>query len=117
MDTASRALVPAISETAVHELAARMRGQLMEPGDPSYEPARAVYNAMIDKRPALIARCTDAGDVIAAVDFARQNGVLLAVRGGAHNGAGLGTCDGGLVIDLSALKGIRVDPAARTARV
>jgi FAD/FMN-containing dehydrogenase len=117
MDSDIRSHAPATFETAVRELGAKMRGQLVEPGDPGYESACAVYNAMIDKRPALIARCTDAGDVIAAVDFARENGVLLAVRGGGHNGAGLGTCDAGLVIDLSTLLGVRVDPTARTARV
>ena len=72
---------------------------------------------MIDKQPALIARCVDVADVIAAVNFAREHELTLAVRGGGHNGAGLGTCDDGLVIDLSRMKGMRVDPAARTVRV
>jgi FAD/FMN-containing dehydrogenase len=108
---------PTISESAISELAAAIRGSLIRPGDPDYDEARKVYNAMIDKRPALIARCTDAADVIAAVNFARENGLLVAVRGGGHNGPGLGTCDDGLVIDLSTLKGVRVDPVARTARV
>jgi FAD/FMN-containing dehydrogenase len=76
-----------------------------------------VYNRMIDKRPALIVRCVDVADVIAAVDYARTNGALTAIRGGGHNGGGLGTCDGGVVIDLSAMRGVRVDPAARTVRV
>jgi FAD/FMN-containing dehydrogenase len=93
------------------------RGQLVGPGDRGYAAARQVYNAMIDKRPALIARCTDVADVIAAVEFARENDMLVSVRSGGHNAAGLGICDDGLVIDLSLLKGIRVDPAARTARV
>ncbi len=79
--------------------------------------ARQLYNGMIDKRPGLIARCVDTADVIAAVNFAREHDLLLAVRGGGHNGAGLGSCDGGLVIDLSPMKGIRVDPEPpRSAR-
>src|SRR3954465_14896890 len=93
------------------------RGRLIGPGDGDYEEARAVYNAMIDKRPALIARCADADDVATAVGFARDHGLLLAVRGGGHNGAGLGTCDDGVVIDLCLLKDIEVDPANRTVRV
>src|SRR5262249_49201173 len=86
-------------------------------GDAAYEAARKVYNAMIDKKPALIARCADVADVMAAVSFAREKGVLLAVRGGGHNGPGLGTCDGGLVVDLRSLKGVRVDQKNRTVRV
>jgi hypothetical protein len=93
------------------------RGRLIGPGDGDYEEARAVYNAMIDKRPALIARCADADDVATAVGFARDHGLLLAVRGGGHNGAGLGTCDDGVVIDLSLLKDVEVDPGNRTVRV
>jgi FAD/FMN-containing dehydrogenase len=92
-------------------------GQLIGPEDSAYEEARNVYNAMIDRRPALIARCAGPADVAKAVDFARENDLLLAVRGGGHNGAGLGICDGGLVVDLSGLKEIDVDPGARTARV
>src|SRR6478609_3199304 len=93
------------------------RGRLIEPGDPEYEAARAVYNAMIDRRPALIARVADADDVARAIAFATKHGLPLAVRGGGHNGAGFGTCDDGVVIDLSLLKDIAVDPQARTARV
>ena len=107
----------ALEEKAVQELATHLRGTLLRPGDTAYEQARQVYNAMIDKHPALIARCVDVADVIAAVNFAREQGLTLAVRSGGHNGPGLGTCDGGLVIDLSPMKGIRVDPAARTVRV
>jgi len=96
---------------------AQLRGSLIQPGDPRYDETRKVYNAMIDKRPRLIALCADVADVIASVNFARENQLLLAVRGGGHNGGGLGVCDDGLVIDLAGLRGIRVDPAARTVRV
>ena len=92
-------------------------GRLIGPEDAGYEEARAVYNAMIDKRPALIARCADPDEVSKLVRFAGDRDLLLAVRGGGHNGAGLGTCDDGVVIDLSPLKQIEVDPGARTARV
>jgi FAD/FMN-containing dehydrogenase len=92
-------------------------GRLIGPDDAGYEDARKVYNAMIDKRPALIASCTSPEDVAKVVSFARDQDLLLAVRCGAHNGAGLGTCDGGVVIDLSPLKDIAVDPQARTVRV
>jgi FAD/FMN-containing dehydrogenase len=97
-------------------LAATFRGELIQPADSAYDPARALYNGMIDKRPRLIARCADVADVIAAVNFGRDQGMLIAVRGGGHNGAGLGTNDDGLVIDLSRLRGIRVDAARRTVR-
>src|SRR5215471_10089963 len=107
----------ALEETTVQELVSRMRGELFRPGDAGYEEARQVYNGMINKHPALIARCVDVADVMAAVNFARVHQLPLAVRGGGHNGPGLGTCDDGLVIDLSGMKGIRVDPAARAVRV
>jgi len=106
-----------LEETAVQDLTSRLRGTLLRPGDAGYEETRPVYNAMIDKNPALIARCVDVADVIAAVNFAREHKLPLAVRGGGHNGPGLGTCDDGLVIDLSGMKGIRVDPSARTVRI
>ncbi|HLJ62098.1 MAG TPA: FAD-binding oxidoreductase [bacterium] len=93
-----------------------MRGEVIAPGDSAYDAARSVWNGMIDKRPAAVARCMGVSDVLAAVRFARARDVLTAVRGGGHNVAGFGTCDGGLVIDLSALKGVRVDPVAHTAR-
>jgi FAD/FMN-containing dehydrogenase len=99
------------------ELRSAVRGIVLQPGDAGYEEACAVYNGMIHRHPAVIARCADVADVIAAVNFARENDMLLAIRGGGHNGAGLGTCDDGLVIDLSLMKGVRVDPEARTARV
>jgi FAD/FMN-containing dehydrogenase len=101
---------------SIDQLKAAFRGELIQPGDAAYESARKVYNGMIDKRPRLIARCVDVADVIAAVGYGRENGLLTAIRGGGHNGAGLGTCDDGLVIDLSRMKGIRVDPAAKTVR-
>ena len=108
---------PALADTDVQRLATAMRGRVIRPGDPDYDEARKVYNAMIDKRPALIARCATVADVIAAVDFARDHGVVVAIRGGGHNGPGLGTCDDGIVIDLSPMNGVRVDPVRRTARV
>jgi len=101
----------------IEPLRAQLRGAIIQPGDGEYDTARRVYNGMIDKRPAHIVRCADVADVIATVSFARTHGLLTAIRGGGHNGAGLGTCDDGLVIDLSRMKGIRVDPAARTVRV
>src|SRR5262245_45474466 len=99
------------------QLRAAVRGSLVQPGDETYETTRLVYNRMINKRPALIVRCVDVADVIAAVDYARTNKLLLAVRGGGHNGGGLGTCDDGMVIDLSPMKGVRVDQETRTVRV
>ncbi len=101
----------------IDQLRSSVRGAIVQPGDEAYESSRKVYNAMIDKRPALIVRCVDVADVIAAVDYARTNNMLTAIRGGGHNGAGLGICDGGVVIDLSGMKGVRVDPDARTVRV
>jgi len=94
-----------------------LRGQLIGRSHAEYDSARKLYNAMIDKRPLLIARCADVADVIAAVNFGRENGLLIAVRGGGHNGPGLGSVDDGLVIDLSAMKGVRTDPKTRTVRV
>ena len=90
------------------------RGELLHPGDPGYEDARRVWNGSISRFPALIARCAGVADVITAVRFARDTGLLVAVRGGGHSFPGLSVCDGGLLIDLSPMKGIRVDPEART---
>ena len=106
-----------LDEATVGIFKATLRGDLIQPDDGGYEAARKVYNAMIDRRPRLIVRCVDVADVIAAVNFARENDLLVAVRGGGHNGAGLGTCDDGLVIDLSSMKGTRVNPSARIVRV
>lgn len=94
-----------------------LRGELIQQSDQGYDAARKVYNGMIDRRPKFIVRCSDIADIISAVNFARENQLLVAVRGGGHNGAGLGVCDGGLVIDLSRRRGIRVDPKNRTVRV
>ena len=94
-----------------------LRGTLIERDHPDYEAARKLYNGMIDKRPLMIARCADVADVITAVNFGRENELLIAIRGGGHNGPGLGSCDDGLVIDLSMMKGVHVDPANRTVRV
>jgi FAD/FMN-containing dehydrogenase len=96
---------------------ANMRGEVLEPADAGYHEARKLYNAMIDKRPALIARAVDVADVMTCVNYARESGLLLAIRGGGHNGPGLGSCNDGLVIDLSRMRGVRVEPAARTADV
>jgi hypothetical protein len=106
----------ALTQKARSEIAG-FQGRLTGPEDPAYDETRKVYNAMIDRRPALIASCADAGDVAKVVSFAAANDLLLAVRGGSHNGGGLGTCDDGVVLDLAGLKGIEVDPGARTARV
>ena len=103
--------------STVDSLRAAFRGTLIQPGDSAYDEARAVYNGMIDKRPALIARCVDVADVIAAVHYGRDNNLLTAIRGGGHSGPGLGTCNDGLVIDLSSMKSVRVDPESRTVRV
>ena len=102
---------------SIAALTESFRGDVIGATDYRYEQARSLYNGMIDKRPAVIAQCRDVADVIAAVNFGRQHGLLVAVRGGGHNGAGLGSCDGGLVIDLSKLTGIRIDPAQRIVRV
>jgi FAD/FMN-containing dehydrogenase len=106
-----------VSEDAITALADSLHGNLIQAGEAGYDEARAVYNAMIDKYPALIVRCRDVADVIAGVNFARDQGLLLSIRGGGHNGAGLGTVDDGLVLDLGLMHGVRVDPVARTARV
>jgi FAD/FMN-containing dehydrogenase len=105
-----------MARPTVDELREQVRGDVIAPGDEGYEEARKVYNAMIDRRPAVVVRPVNAGDVIAAVNFARENGIDLAIRGGGHGVPGFGTCDGGVVVDLSRMKGVRVDPAKRTAQ-
>ena len=101
----------------LEDLAANLRGEVLTPASAGYDDTRAVFNAMIDKRPAAIAMCTDATDVQTCVNFARENGIALAIRGGGHNAGGLGSVDDGLVIDLSSMRGIRVDPKKNTVRV
>ena len=106
-----------LDEATVAEFKAGLRGDLIQPEDESYDEARKVYNGMIDKRPRMIVRCADVADVVSCVNFARENETLLAIRGGGHNGGGLGVADDGLVIDLSRMRGVRVDPDAKTIRV
>src|SRR5215204_6018675 len=103
-------------DQAIEELRANFRGELISPDSPCYDERRRVWNASIDRYPALIARCTGVADVIEAVRFARTHQLLVAVRGGGHSYPGYGVCDGGMVIELSLMKGIRVDPEARTVR-
>jgi FAD/FMN-containing dehydrogenase len=105
-----------MSNPDIEQLRARVSGAVIAPGDDGYDEARHVYNAMIDRRPAVIVRCTTAADVRAAVDFARENGLALAVRGGGHSVPGFGTVDDGVVADLSGMRAVTVDPAKRTAR-
>jgi FAD/FMN-containing dehydrogenase len=106
-----------VDEAAVEDLAARLHGPLLRPGDEGYDDARRLFNGIHDKRPALVARCTGAADVRDAVDFAREHGVLLSIKGGGHNVAGTSSCEAGLMIDLSQLRGVRVDPDRRIADV
>jgi hypothetical protein len=105
-----------IAEAAIEEFKTGLLGHLLRPGDTAYDEARKIWNGMFDRRPALIARCAGTADVMRAVNFARDNGLQAAVRGGGHSFPGHSVSDGGLVIDLSPMKGIRVDPAARSVR-
>src|SRR5437763_12431961 len=98
-----------LEEAAVQEVAAGLRGPLLRPGDAGYDEARRVWNGMIDRRPALIARCAGVADVMQAVRFARTHRLLLSVRGGGHNITGNAVCEAGLIIDLSSMKSIKVD--------
>jgi FAD/FMN-containing dehydrogenase len=106
-----------LNEANIEKFIVDLRGELIQRSDERYDEARKLYNGMIDKRPLLIARCVDVADVITAVNFGRDQGLLIAIRGGGHNGPGLGSCDDGLVIDLSMMKSVRVDPASSTVRV
>jgi FAD/FMN-containing dehydrogenase len=106
-----------LDKPSVDNLRAGFRGKIIQPGDADYDVSRKVYNAMIDRRPRLIAGCADVADVIAALRFGREHDLRIAVRGGGHNAGGLGVCDDGLVIDLSAIRYVRVDPKAGTVRV
>ena len=105
-----------LGEATAAEFKTALRGPLIQPGDEGYDEQRQVWNANIDKRPALIARCAGVADVITCVNFARENNLLVSVRGGGHNVSGNAVCDGGIMIDLSQMKGVRVDPVNRTAR-
>ena len=105
-----------MSAAKLDRLREQVRGRVTAPGDEGYDEARGVYNAMIDKRPAVVVRAETAGDVMAAVNFARDAGLDLAVRGGGHSVPGFGTVDDGVVIDLSGMRGVEVDPEAKTAR-
>ena len=111
------ATMPPVGATEFERLTGAVRGAVIQPTDANYDAARALHNAMVDKRPAAIVRCANVADVIHSVNFARDNNLLLSVRGGGHNVAGLASCDGGLVIDLTDMNGVRVDPERRTARV
>src|SRR4029078_6750019 len=102
-----------LSEENIEEFKRNLRGELIQPSDPGYAEARKLYNGMIDKRPRLIARCVDVADVITGVNFRRDQNLLIAIRGGGHNGPGLGSCNDGRVIDLSMMKSTRVDPTSQ----
>lgn len=105
-----------MQQTATEALVATMRGPVIGRTDSDYDDVRSLYNGMIDKHPQVIARCADVADVVTAVNFARENGLRVAIRGGGHNGPGLGSVDDGLMIDMTMMKGVRVDPANRTVR-
>src|SRR4029450_8520565 len=106
-----------LGEAAVKQLQTNLRGELLLPNNDRYEETRKVWNGMVDKRPVLIARCTGMADVITAVTFARDHNLLVSVRGGGHSVAGKAVCNGGLMIDLSWMRGVQADPGTRTARV
>jgi FAD/FMN-containing dehydrogenase len=107
---------PPLDRVAIREFASQIAGRVITPEAPEYESSRLVFNSAFDKRPALIVRCAGATDIARALDFAQQHGLTVAVRGGGHNRAGLSICDGGVVIDLSAMSRIEVNPARRVAR-
>ena len=106
----------AIEEAPLQKFKASLRGELLRAGDDGYDDARKVWNGTIDKRPCLIVRCSGVSDVIDAVRFAREHDLMVAVRGGGHSVAGLALCEGGLVVDLSQMKGVHVRPVPRIAR-
>ncbi|MBI4538129.1 MAG: FAD-binding oxidoreductase [Gemmatimonadetes bacterium] len=106
-----------LDPASLEQLAGGLRGELLTPDTPGYDEARSIWNAMIDRRPALIARCAEASDVLRAVRFAREHDLLLAVRGGGHNIAGNAVCDGGLMVSLAAMRSVGIDARGRTARV
>src|SRR4051812_14337277 len=106
-----------LSEEPLRQLQSSLRGTLIQPNDTDYDACRKVYNGMFDKHPSMIVRCSDVADVLTAVNLARTNRMLVAVKGGGHNAGGLGMCDDGLVIDLSTMKGIYIDTDKQTALV
>jgi FAD/FMN-containing dehydrogenase len=106
-----------LQQAMIDELKTQLQGNVLLPGDAGYDEVRQIWNAMVDRRPALIARCASSGDVVQAVKFGRKNGLLVSIRGGGHNIAGNAVCDDGLMIDLSLMKGVQVDPGARRATV
>ena len=116
MATVSTDASPVLGDATLQDLRESLQGSLILPGAEEYDTARQLWNGMIDRRPALIVRCVSSNDVVAGVQFARSHGLVLAVRGGGHSMAGASMCDGGLVLDLSPMKAIQVDPDARTAR-
>ena len=107
----------ALQQASIDEFKTHFRGDVLRPADTSYDETRQIWNATIDRKPALIARCTSTGDVVEAVKFARKHDLLVSVRGGGHNIAGNAVCDDGLMIDLSLMKEVRVDAKARRASV
>lgn len=107
--------VTELERKAVDDFGARLRGTLLLSGDPGYDDARSIWNAMIDRRPALIARCLGVADVVACVNFAREQGLAMSIKGGGHNISGLAVCDGGLMVDLSPMRGVWVNPSTLTA--
>ena len=106
-----------VDQEAVESLSGTLRGEVLLPGGASYDEARTIWNAMVDRRPGLIVRCMGSADVVRAVNFVRQHGLLTAVRSGGHNIAGSAVCDGGVMIDLSQMKSVRVDPDRGTVRL
>jgi len=106
-----------LRESDIGEFKAHFRGDVLVPGNAGYDEVRQIWNAMVDRRPALIARCSSPDDVVQAVNFARTQGLIVSVRGGGHNIAGNAVCDGGIMIDLSPMKRVKVDPSARQASV
>src|SRR5437773_1803685 len=109
--------MPKVDAEALQAFAMQMKGPVLTPEDPGYEEARAIWNGLIDRRPALIAQCSGAADVVDAVNFAREHDLLLSVKAGGHNVAGNAVNDGGLVIDLSHMRGVHVDPSSARVRV
>src|SRR5688500_7880913 len=109
--------MPQLQSANIETLRRSLSGDVLLPGDDSYDNARAIWNAMIDKRPAAIVRCANTADVVTVVNFARDSGLVLAIRGGGHNIAGSALCDDGIVIDLTRMKDVKVDAATRRATV